>query len=163
MFIKPLILLIFSLINHPVHVTMSSLTLNENGDGLIFNLRAYSDDLDLDMYRLYEVEGIVEDDHLFKFTGPDLYYERYVNDHIKIIVNGKTLEAKLIDKEILEIETLLRFTIPLNKRIKNLEVENLILTGLYPDQVNLFIYKNGEIEEGVRYTISENSKKFTRD
>lgn len=160
MMIKPLIIFIFSLLIHPVHVTMSSLTINKSGDTLIFNLRAYSDDLDLDMLRLYSVEGVIENDHFFKFTGPDLFYEKYVNDHIKIIINGKVLEARFIHKELLEMETILRFSIPLNNRIMSLEVENKILTGLYPDQVNLFIYKNGEIEEGVRYTISDTRKRF---
>ena len=163
MMIKPFILFIFSLLIHPVHVTMSSLTINESGDALIFNLRAYSDDLDLDMLRLYSVEGVIEDEHFFKFTGPDLFYEKYVNDHIKIIINGKVLEASFIHKELLEMETILRFSIPLKNRIMSLEVENKILTGLYPDQVNLFIYKNGEIEEGVRYTVSDTRKRFKPD
>ncbi len=163
MMIKPLILFIFSLLIHPVHVTMSSLTINESEDVFIYNLRAYSDDLDLDMFRLYDVEGVIEDNHFFKFTGPDLFYEKYVNDHIKIIVNGEVLEARLIHKELLDMETILRFSIPLKSRIKSLEVENKILTGLYPDQVNLFIYKNGEIEEGVRYTLSDTKKRFKPD
>ncbi|MCD4769104.1 MAG: hypothetical protein K8R35_02920 [Bacteroidales bacterium] len=163
MMIKPFILFIFSLLIHPVHVTMSSLTINESGDALIFNLRAYSDDLDLDMLRLYSVEGVIEDEHFFKFTGPDLFYEKYVNDHIKFIINGKVLEASFIHKELLEMETILRFSIPLKNRIMSLEVENKILTGLYPDQVNLFIYKNGEIEEGVRYTVSDTRKRFKPD
>lgn len=158
--IKPLILLLFSFLSHPVHVTMSSLSLNESGDVLTFNLRAYSDDLDLDMFRLYSVEGVIVDGHFFRFTGPDIFYEKYVNDHIKIIVNDKVLQAKLIHKELLEIETILRFSISLTNGIQRLVVENKILTGLYPDQVNLFIYKNGETEEGVRYTLSDTIKRF---
>jgi len=150
---------------HPVHVSMSSLYGNSDEGNLKLSVRMYSDDLALDLYRLYDAEGTYSElDHIFTFTGSDSYYERYINDHLKIYSDGIPLLIKLEKKEILDLETLLSFSVELEGNLgKGLKVENRILTSLYSDQVNLFIIRVDGYEKGVKFTTSKTGEVFKGD
>jgi len=149
------------LLSHPVHVSMSGMYLDDNGE-MELSLRMYSDDLGLDLYRLYKAEGEYnERDHIFVFEGDDSYYQRYADDHLQILFDGKVVKKKLVKKEILDLETLLYFRLENNdKSVEKVSVSNSILTGLYPDQVNLFIFKVFMREEGVKFTLTNTEKQF---
>ena len=149
------------LISHPVHVSMSGLYYDDDGE-INLSLRMYSDDLGLDLYRLYDAEGEYnERDHIFVFKGEDSFYQRYADDHLQILFDGKPVKKELIKKEILDLETLLYFKLKSSdKSVEEVSISNSILTGLYPDQVNLFIFKVFKREEGVKFTVANTEKKF---
>lgn len=152
---KILTILLFSLLFHPVHVTMSSLTIMEGGKGYEMVLRVYSDDLAMDIWRLYQPDESFFADH--RYIGPDSYLEKYVNDNVLIKVNGKVIGAVLGDVETTELETIMRLEVPLKRNPKSLSIDNRILTDIYPDQVNLFIYKDNETEKAFRFTVDKYS------
>jgi len=114
-------------------------------------VRIYSDDLAIDLWRLYQPDESLFADH--RFTGPDHYYEQYINDNLVVKVNGKVLKAEINNIEKLELETLVKLTVRNKKKIKSLVVENRLLTGLFSDQVNLFIYKGDVQEKAIRFTV----------
>ena len=132
---------------------MSSITMSENKENLDIVVRMYSDDLAIDLWRLYQPDTSYYADH--RFHGPEQYYEDYVNDNITVLVNNKRIKANLNDVEKLELETVIKLSIESKKEIKKLHVENRILMGLYPDQVNLFIYKDSISEKAFRFTTSD--------
>ena len=150
--LKPLAILIFPLLMHPVHVSMSSLSLDSDARRYIMTVRIYNDDLAIDLARLYGVEQITVEDHYIRYNGPDSFLESYVNDNLKIKFNNREVSAEFKEKEVRELETIIILNLNFNRRVKSIEVENKILTSLYPDQVNLFIYKDNEIEKGIRFT-----------
>jgi len=115
-------------------------------------VRIYNDDLAIDLARLYGVEQITVEDHYIRYNGPDSFLESYVNDNLKIKFNNREVSAEFKEKEVRELETIIILNLNFNRRVKSIEVENKILTSLYPDQVNLFIYKDNEIEKGIRFT-----------
>lgn len=147
---------------HPVHVSMSSLYMDGEEDNLVLSVRMYSDDLALDLYRLYDAEGIYSEiDHLFTFTGSDSYYEKYIGEHLIVYSDGKAIDLELVKKEILDLETLLYFSADITReKIGRISVVNKILTGMYRDQVNLFILKLDEKEKGVKFTASKTEEVF---
>lgn len=153
--IKAFILLICPLLFHPVHVTMSGLTQMPDKSGFELVVRIYSDDLAIDLWRIYQPDEDYFKDH--RFIGPDSFYENYINDNLLIKLNGKLLKAELSEVELLELETVLRLEVPSKRKIKSLAVENRILTGLFSDQVNLFIYKDSINEKAIRFTVENNS------
>jgi len=151
--IKYLTLYIFSLVLHPVHVSMSSMEHLPLEDGYRITVRMYSDDLLLDLLSLYQLPGEHIDDHVY--TGPDDIYEDYINERLKIKINGQPCSAKLIEAEKLEIETVMHlFLAHDGPAADSVEINNTILTGIYMDQVNLFIYKDDSNEQAVRFTAS---------
>ena len=161
--IKLALILLSGLITHPVHVSMSSLYRDSGGDYRL-TVRMYTDDLHLDLYRLYDAEGeYSERDHVFRFTGSDDYYAKYIEEMLVISGNGSISSKELISVEEVDIETILNFkVIMVGKNAKKIRIENKILTGLYPDQVNLFIFKLFDTEKGVKFTLTKTSEDFTR-
>ena len=152
---------ILSLLLHPVHVSMSSLYDAPDEDGYIMTIRMYNDDMLLDMIVAYQLTDAMNDDHTY--YGPDSLVQDYVNDHLKIWFNEKRVEAELRNKEILEIETLMTLFIPYKDIVSHIKVENLILTSLFKDQVNLFIYKDQNIEKGFKFTNSHTIETLVKE
>ena len=150
---------------HPVHVSMSSLYRDAETDQIVLSVRMYTDDLALDLYRLYNAEGrYSEIDHRFTFTGSESYYEQYISDHLKISSDGYLTALKLIKKEILDLETLLCFSVDFKgKEPGRIRVVNKILNGLYRDQVNLFILKINDRETGIKFTTSKTEELFEEE
>lgn len=160
-----LFIIFYSLfLSHPVHVSMSSLYINNIGE-IELSLRMYSDDLALDLYRVYDAEGeYSEIDHMFVFNGDDSYYSMYAEDHLKVFFDGKLVEKELLRKEILDLETLLYFRIKTEDHSPDeIKIQNSVLADLYPDQVNLFIFKLFNREEGVKFTMTKTETKFLLD
>lgn len=162
--VKLVLFLLPVLLSHPVHVSMSSLYEDEAGEYRL-TVRMYTDDLNLDLYRLYNAEGEYnENDHMFYFTGHDSVYTRYINDNLAIIVNDEPAGKELMEKEVLDLETLFHFRVNLAAdKIKKIVIKNKILTGLYPDQVNLFIFKLNANEKGVKFTKETTEESFVMD
>lgn len=156
--IKYLIISIFSLLLHPVHVSMSSMEYEPLDGGYKITVRMFSDDLLLDLLSLYELPGEHIADHVY--TGPDDIYEDYVNEKIEIKINGKQYRAELLESEKLEIETIMRLFVSFEGRADSVKISNTILTGIYVDQVNLFIYKDDKNELAFRFTTTYSEERL---
>ncbi len=156
--VKILAGLLFPFLFHPVHVSMSSLADNPGENEYVLTVRMYNDDLATDLYVNYNVKEVTVVDHLVKYTGPDENLVKYINDNLKVYFNGKRADAILKNKEVQELETIFTLDIDAPKKVKKVEIENTILTGLYGDQVNLFIFKNNTAEEAVKFTSDYTSK-----
>ena len=150
--VKIFTLLAYIFLLHPVHVSMSSLSVEEDSRDWILTVRISNDDLVADLVKQYEVKEISFEDHLVKYTGPDEYLERYINDNLKISMNGKKIGSLLVSKDEGELETIFTLTVQAPKRVREVEIENTILTGLYSDQVNLFIFKTDHTERAIKFT-----------
>lgn len=120
--------------------------------GYKITVRMFSDDLLLDLLSLYQLPGENVEDHIYK--GPDDIYEDYINERLKIKINDQRCRATLLESEKLEIETIMRFFLTHDGPADSVEISNTILTGIYMDQVNLFIYKDANKEKAVRFTAS---------
>jgi len=146
------------LLLHPVHVSMSSMEYIPEEDGYKITVRMYSDDLLLDLLTLYQLPGEYMIDHVY--TGPDDLYEDYINERLKIKINGNQHPAELRETEKLELETLMRLFVKHKGELNSIEISNTILTGIYLDQVNLFIYKDESNEHAFRFTATYLSEKI---
>lgn len=149
--IKFLIIFLFTLLPHPVHVSMSSMEYLPEDGGYRITVRMFSDDLLLDLLSLYQLPGEHIADHVY--TGPDIIYEDYINEKLKIKINGKQYKASLEETQKLEIETIMRLFIEYEGAKNSIEINNTLLTGIYMDQVNLFIYKDETNERAFRFTV----------
>lgn len=153
--LRTILILLFPLLYHPVHVSMSSLTMLPDKTGFELVVRAGSNDIAVEIWRLYQPDEDYFADHMF--IGPEQFYQDFVNDNIKVSINSKRVKGELLDVEVIENETIIKLLIPAEKKIKTLNVENNLFTVISPDQLNLFIYKVGEIEKTFRFTLKNNS------
>ncbi|MFA5299143.1 MAG: DUF6702 family protein [Lutibacter sp.] len=67
----------------------------------------------------------------------DVYYKKYLNEHLSIAVNGKNLGYKYLGKEY--DGDVVRFYLEISdiKELKSIEVTNNILIENFPDQKNI--------------------------
>ncbi len=158
MMIRLVVIYLFSLLLHPVHVSMSSMEYVTEDEGYKVTVRMYSDDLLLDLLSLFQLPGEYISDHIY--TGPDDIYEDYINEKVKITINGNQHRAKLMETEKLELETLMRLFVKYKGELNSIEISNTILTGIYMDQVNLFIYKDESNEQAFRFTATYLNEKI---
>ncbi|MBS0010548.1 MAG: hypothetical protein KFF49_04020 [Bacteroidales bacterium] len=156
--IKFLAIYIVSLFMHPVHVSMSSMEYISGENGYSISVRMFSDDLLLDILSIYELPGDHIHDHVYK--GPDELYEKYINERLEIRINGEKHTARLLQAEKLEIETIMRLFIDFKGEVDSIDISNTILTGIFMDQVNLFIYKDENNEFPIRFTFNHLSEKL---
>ncbi len=129
---------------------MSSMEYIPGEKGYKITVRMYSDDLLLDLVNMYEIKDEHIDDNVY--CGPDDIYEDYINERLKFVADGQQYKARLEESEKLEIETVMRLFIECHEEINTLDIHNTILKGIYPDQVNLFIYKDDTNEMALRFT-----------
>ena len=148
--IKYLAIYLFTFLVHPVHVSMSSMEYIPQDNGYRITVRMYSDDLLLDLLTMRELPEEYIADHVY--TGPEDIYEEYINEKVRIRINNELYSARLLETEKLEIETIMRLFVAYDGKINTVDITNTILTAVYLDQVNLFIYKDEEYELAFRFT-----------
>ena len=156
--IKYLAIYLFTFLIHPVHVSMSSMEYMPQDNGYRITVRMYSDDLLLDLLTMRELPEEYIADHVY--TGPVDIYEEYINEKVQIKINSELYSAKLLETEKLEIETIMRLFVPFNGKVNTIEITNTILTAIYLDQVNLFIYKDKDNELAFRFTPQYSEEKL---
>ena len=140
---------------------MSSMEYVPSDSGFNITVRMYSDDMLLDLLGLFSLPEEHMADHVY--TGPDEIYQDYINEKIRIEINGNRYRAKLVETEKLEIETIMRFFIEYEGEINSINISNSILTDIYMDQVNLFIYKDERNELAFRFTADYLSESLDLD
>ncbi|HCC69683.1 MAG TPA: hypothetical protein DEQ09_00805 [Bacteroidales bacterium] len=143
---------------------MSSMEYIPGDKGFRVTVRMYSDDLLIDLLSLYQLPQEYIADNTYK--GPDDIFGKYINERIQVKINGVRYNAELIETEKREIETIMRFFIKYEGTVNNINISNTILTLIYMDQVNLFIYKDANNELAFRFTgdhSSENLKLVPTD
>lgn len=153
-------LLIFSiwLAFHPVHVSLMSI--DYEPEGKVFNmfLKIYFDDFLLDSGLGTEVG-----DKLV-FTGSDeftrVFLTDYVNEKVRIMVNGKPVKAKLGRMDLSDNELRMNLSFGSETKVRSITVRNQIMTSIYSDQANMLIVKINDFEEGARLTALETEKTF---
>jgi hypothetical protein len=124
-----------------------------DGDAYEMVVRLSSADLTVDLWRQYQPDESFFEDH--SFIGPDKYIVDYINDNFKIRINSKLVESVLVSIEDSGEEKIVKMIVPVKGKIRSLDIDNRILTGLLPDQVNLFIYKDNSVERSYKLTADD--------
>ena len=153
-------LLIFSiwLAFHPVHVSLMSIAYEPEGKVFNMFLKIYFDDFLLDSG--LEAGG---SDKLV-FQGSDeftrLNLTNYVNEKVRIRVNGDPVKAELVQIDLSDNELRMNLSFGSEAKVRSITVKNQIMTSIYSDQANMLIVKVNDFEEGARLTAVETEKTF---
>lgn len=135
---------------HPVHVSISSLELDEKGDMFTLFLKVYSDDLESDCRLMIRDTGFL----LFENeSGPDKkVIENYLNEKIVVEIDKVVLKGEIVGIDHDEEEVRINATYKFKGRARSIKILNKVMTDLFSDQANLFIVRIGDWEEGVKFT-----------
>jgi translation elongation factor P/translation initiation factor 5A len=138
---------------HPVHVSLLSIDYAPDKGLFDVFLRVYFDDFLLD-------SGItIDDQKKLDFTDNDSFtediLENYINEKLRIIVNGKPMSGGLEKTELSDNELKLKLIFSPVRKVNTVTVKNFIMTSLYTDQANMTILKINDFEQGAKLTAEQ--------
>jgi len=98
------------------------------------------------------------------FQGSDeftrLNLTNYVNEKVRIRVNGDPVKAELVQIDLSDNELKMNLSFGSEAKVRSITVKNQIMTSIYSDQANMLIVKVNDFEEGARLTALETEKTF---
>ncbi len=147
---KLLIIGIWLLATHPVHVTLLSIEYSNYSNSFNVFLRVYYDDFLLD-YKAFANE--TPDFYVTRKTKQTIdSFSRYLKEKIQIVAENQNLDFKITDMTLTdnELSIYLQYLNP--GKPTRVMVRNTILVNIYNDQSNLLIFKYADFEEGVKLT-----------
>lgn len=130
---------------HKFYVSVTDIEYNEKQKSLQIIAHVFIDDLEKLLKERYKKDLFL----LKKGEHPeaDAYVQKYFEDKMKISVNGKERTLKYIGKEYDNDELLLYIEVENVEPFDKIEVENTVLTDMFPEQKNIIKVENkGEVK-----------------
>ena len=120
---------------HKFYVSATDIEYNEKQRSLQIISHVFTDDIENLLKSRYSKEIFLakEKEH----SAADAYLQRYFQEKLKISVNGKVRTFKYLGKEYDKDQLLLYLEVEDVEPVKNIAVENAVLTDLFPEQKNV--------------------------
>jgi len=144
---------------HPVHVSVLNVEFAKGGKSIDLSFKAFTSDFELAIAHNYSIALNLGKPN----ENPDAinYINKYFSGVFSISINNKDhLKPIFKKKEFNEDAIWLYFTIPLNERVKDMVISDLLLMDIYEDQTNLVIVSINGKESGYRLTINQRDAKI---
>ena len=121
---------------HPLHVSVTEIEYSEKNKSLQIISRIFIDDLET------SIRSKIKDENLDLLEpGPgrttDQLVTSYLNDHLKIRLDGKPAKIKYLAHEIEDVAIICYLEIEGVKKIKQIEITNHVIQETHEDQSNL--------------------------
>ena len=133
-----MISLIYSLLIflHPIHLSVTEVTYSEKDKAIQITSRIFIDDLELSIQKQLNQPNL---DILEPKNGMtlDQMAQLYLNEHLKVKLDGKPREIKILGHEIEDVAVVFYIEIENVKKIKSLEVRNDVIMETHEDQSNI--------------------------
>jgi hypothetical protein len=152
--------IIKSLFFHPVHVSLANVEYAKDENKFRVTMKFYADDFQRIIDLKYEAALNLGKENELKET-PQLI-SQYVNETFKLKINHKKeISLTFVKYELNDVSVFLYFECPYAGKVNNILVTNWLMTELYKDQTNLFIFNYLAKEEG--YTFNYNTREVNID
>ncbi len=146
--ILPVIISLFSYLNHPFHVSVCDVEFNEEAKSIQLSQRIFLDDFEQTLNEKYRV-NLVIDDELSK-VHRDSLIEVYLFESLHISVDGKEKKGIYIGNEIegdamwcyIEYKGVTKF--------KSLKIKSIVLIETFEDQANIIHFTYGDYEKSIK-------------
>ena len=146
---------LFFLFIHPVYISTSEITINQNK--AILKIKIFRDDLE-DGLRMYHNKSISIDSQL-KLVNESKYVDEYIMNKFILSINDDIIKLSSsefkLENDVVEISNIFQY----KKKIRELNIINSILFEIYKIQKNvIFINNDGKSDF---YTFSQSDKEKT--
>ena len=146
---------LFFLFIHPVYISTSEITINQNK--ALLKIKIFRDDLE-DGLRMYHNKSISIDSQL-KLVNESKYVDEYIMNKFILSINDDIIKLSSsefkLENDVVEISNIFQY----KKKIRELNIINSILFEIYKIQKNvIFINNDGKSDF---YTFSQSDKEKT--
>ena len=135
-----LFILFTSLVAHKFYVGMFQLNYVAQKKELQITTRFFIDDVNDALEKKYHKRTFIADEKESK--EDQVFLEKYLAEKFKIKINNQSKAYSYLSKEVENNVLICYFKIKDIPKINSLEVENSILTELYPEQQNIIQFNN---------------------
>lgn len=120
---------------HKFYLSVTEIEYNPENKSLQIISRVFVDDMEKLLQERYNSELFLtkEKEH----PDADAFLDKYITQRVKIAVNGEQEKLHYLGKKYDKDQLILFIEVENVPEIKNISVENKILTGLFPDQKNV--------------------------
>lgn len=121
---------------HPFHISVLDMEYDEDSKAIEISCRIFLDDLE---ETLRKFTGDTKLDIMADASRETVHsaLERYVQEKVKISVNGKEVEMNYLGEEMEGDVMWCYIEVPKVKKLESIEVENQLLLDSFDDQMNL--------------------------
>ena len=121
---------------HPIHLSVTEITYSEKDKAIQITSRIFIDDLELSIQKQLNQPNL---DILEPKNGLtlDQMAQSYLNEHLKVKLDGKPREIKILGHEIEDVAVVFYIEIENVKKIKSMEVLNDVIMETHEDQSNI--------------------------
>ena len=146
---------LFFLFIHPVYISTSEITINQNK--AVLKIKIFRDDLE-DGLRMHYNKSISIDSQI-KLINASKYVDEYIMNKFILSINDDVIKLSSsefkLENDVVEISNIFQY----KKKIRELNIINSILFEIYKIQKNvIFINKDGKSDF---YTFSQSDKEKT--
>lgn len=120
---------------HPLHVSTTEMNFNEKQKSIEITTRIFTDDFEQILAKKYKTKTDLSKNDLHK--AMDVLVEKYLDAHLKIVLDGKNVQAKYIGFENDHEATNVYLEVENIASIKKVNLTNSLLYDLFDDQMNI--------------------------
>ena len=146
--ILPVIISLFSYLNHPFHVSVCDVEFNEEAKSIQLSQRIFLDDLEQTLNEKYRV-NLVIDDELSKVYRDSLI-KVYLFESLHVSVDGKEKKGIYIGNEIEDDAMWCYIEYKGVKKFKTLKISSIVLIETFEDQANIVHFTHGDYEKSIK-------------
>lgn len=144
---------------HPFHVSVCDVVVNSEAKAIQISQRIFLDDLEVTLYKTFGTRLLIDDEGSKEVR--DSLIELYLQDRLKVMVDGKAKEARYLGSEFevdgiwcyIEIEGV--------KKVKDIQITSTVLYEEFDDQANIIHFKTGDYEKSVKLDAKNPQVTFT--
>lgn len=156
-----IILVYIFLVLHPVHVSVTEITLDEKEKELEIIARIFWDDLENSVREAKQQRELNLLDQGVSTTTTDQLVLEYLQPRFKLSLNGKPQKLKYLGHEVEGEAILCYIQVTGVRKLETIEVFNSIITEFHEDQSNLVHVTVGEKVKSLRLMRDNPSGKLT--
>lgn len=144
---------------HPLHISVTEITLDDKEQELEIMIRVFTDDLE----QAIRAESKNPELNIMKPAGTttDKLVWNYMQTRFKITANGEQLNLKYLGHEKDEDVTVFYIQVQPMQKFETISITNSIITELYDDQSNLVNVTSGETTKSLRLMRNNPSGKLS--
>ena len=149
----------FSALFHPVHVSILNAELTTGNKSIDLSFKVFTSDIELAVAHNYNVALNLGKPNENKDAIH--YIDQYFSNLFFIKINNNYQPKLVFKKKVLNEDAIwVYFTVPLDKKLNELTISNMLLMDIYADQTNLVIFSVNGKDSGYRFTINQREAKI---